>query len=480
MRFLRYQIFIKIKFRFISDLYKNLLETTGYIDDKIRIVKVVMYGLEKGACRMRRRLVLFMVMLVLLVTSASCKNSTNAGTDLNEEKTKEKKDAAGRTSMTGEDISAWLQEQTEHSETYLPDLFYCSADKLVIAGSSGVLIYHRKEKKMAYAVDLSDTEFQQFDSDSIHTRVKVSSNGQEMVIYNQLGDERQSAATDGAIGLYQLEAGQSGSQPKLIKLSKALKEDDELFLKIIKENEGTQEDAFDRFSEERGMKDFFTKLENGTAYMSEHAFVWKDDDGGNNSSVFTKVDDEFYLYTKQGKDGEITVEKILWNPAKDVETKLPKPEYQGEDPVEKAVYEYLECDEGVSGCDDTIHIPYMDIYKTVKQNGEMKVYGNFCMMGYYRCSNILKSGCGSVEPGVIHLKKEDGVWKVTKSEFAEDGTEYSKSIKRMCKGYPLIAEKMMNTEFPDAIIKKDLKKYVKKNHLEIDYYQEFGWDLQPL
>lgn len=419
-----------------------------------------------------KKSVIAIVTILMTICLVSCQTATS-NSQTEETSTSETKQV--QTKTKGEDISAWLKYRADHPNIYLQDIYYCSKDKMIIADSVGVLVYDRQEKQMKYAIDLREIGCQSFDSDCIKTKIKVSEDGETLIVYNQKG-----TAIDSKIYQYGLESEQSDSKPTVLKVSKKLKEKDDTFQNIKKENKNRWKEQFDQFCDEKQMKEFNKKQEDGEAFTSEHAFVWKDADGKNNTSFFAKQDGAFYLYTRQGKDREIVSEKISWDATQTLNTKLPDVEYQGKDQREKAVYEYLK-DKGDRSCsEDTIHVPFLDIYKIVEKEDTVKVYGSFWTEGYYRYGNILKNGCAGCEPGVIHLKKENRKYSVTKMEVAKDGTEFAPSIRKICKDEPSIAEKMIKEEFPDEMKKKNLVEYVNRNHLDIDYYQDDGWDLQEL
>lgn len=419
-----------------------------------------------------KKSVIAILMVFMIICLASCQTD-NSNSQTNKASTSATKQVQSK--ETGEGISAWLKYQADHPNIYLQDIYYCSKNKMIIADSVGVLIYDRQEKQMKYAIDLREIGCQSFDSNRIKTKIKVSEDGENLIVYNQKG-----MTIDSKIYQYRLESERSDSKPVLLKASKKLEKKDDIFKNIEKENKNRWKDQFDIFCDEKPLREFYKKQGDGEAFTSEHAFAWKDTDENKNVSFFAKQDGDFYLYTKQGKDEKIVSEKIVWDVKQTINTKLPEAEYQGKDSREKAVYEYLKEKRDRSCSDDTIHVPFLDIYKIVEKEDTVKVYGSFWTEGYYRYGNILKSGCGGCEPGVVHLKKKDGEYSVTKMEVAGDGTEYAPSIRKMCKEEPFIAEKMIEEEFPDEMKKKNLTEYVKRNYLDIDYYQDYGWDLQKL
>lgn len=415
----------------------------------------------------------FLLCAVIVLTMAGCQETFDS-----------KKDVKTDHPVNGAEISAWVKKKADHSGMDLQDIYACSVDKIVIADSVGVLIYDRKEQKIKYAVNLMGTRCQYFDSYSIRTQVKMSQNGKDLIVYNQRNDT-ENFVIEGPVYHYKLEEESSKKEPVLLKYSETIKEKDELFQKIQKENKNCQKDTFDQFHDKKQMKTFWKKERDGMASYSEHAFVWKDSQGKENLSFFAKQDKTYYLYTKQKKDGKIISEKVNWQIPDEtkIENQLPEYLYHGKDQRIKAVYEKikeLHTDEETRE-QGGVCIPVPKIYKIEEKQDDVKVYGSFWYENWTRHGNILvQTGEAGDEPGVMHLKKEEGKYIVTKIETSEDGSEMAPSIRKICKGHPLIAEKMIKEDFPESIKKKNVKKYVELNHLDINYYQNYGWDLQRI
>lgn len=97
--------------------------------------------------------------------------------------------------------------------------------------------------------------------------------------------------------------------------------------------------------------------------------------------------------------------------------------------------------------------------------------------------NLMGTGCQYFDSYSIRTQvkmSKNGKYIVTKIETSKDGSEMAPSIRKICKGHPLIAERMIKEDFPERIKKKNVKKYVELNHLDINYYQNYGWDLQRI
>ena len=73
------------------------------------------------------------------------------------------------------------------------------------------------------------------------------------------------------------------------------------------------------------------------------------------------------------------------------------------------------------------------------------------------------------------LKKVGDTYKVTKKQYAEDGSSFEKSVWKLCKGHPIVAAKMLKGSVLDKDRKKALKAYINQNNLKIKAYKEYGW-----
>ena len=78
-------------------------------------------------------------------------------------------------------------------------------------------------------------------------------------------------------------------------------------------------------------------------------------------------------------------------------------------------------------------------------------------------------------------KKEDG-WTVVSAEFAGDGDDYYEDLKKFANGDEALLKEYMNTTGRDEgsylpqYQRAAVVTYVADNHLDIEAYQEFGWE----
>ena len=93
----------------------------------------------------------------------------------------------------------------------------------------------------------------------------------------------------------------------------------------------------------------------------------------------------------------------------------------------------------------------------------------------------LENISGGEYPAIISLEKDGDQWKVTATEVAGDGEDYTADIERFAAGDQELADRF----FAAADLKADanqeirtrlIKAYVEANSLDITAYQDFGWD----
>ena len=161
---------------------------------------------------------------------------------------------------------------------------------------------------------------------------------------------------------------------------------------------------------------------------------------------------------------------------------LPAYTYPGDDPVMKAVAEYIVEDLTAYYSDYSVSIPAPVIFRTEDMDADhVKVYGNFWVLNYILRDGILDCDSGGENPGYLILEKSGDSWTVSETEFAGDGSEYAEDIRRFCNG-----DKELETLYfssndaqndPLYTVRLEyVRDYVESNDLDIEAFQDFGWD----
>ena len=168
---------------------------------------------------------------------------------------------------------------------------------------------------------------------------------------------------------------------------------------------------------------------------------------------------------------------------------LPEYEYSGTDEIEGAIADALAAGEiggeylTEPGC---AAVPCPLIFKTeMTDDTHAKVYGDFWVLYYVLEGTTLKCISGGECPGAVTLEKEDDIWSVVSADIAEDGEHNAESIERIAGGdKDLIAQFGSRGDMGEEVLKsvreKYLKEYIESNDLDVDAYQDEGWDPVPL
>ena len=168
---------------------------------------------------------------------------------------------------------------------------------------------------------------------------------------------------------------------------------------------------------------------------------------------------------------------------------LPAYVYEGDDPIEGAVMNYLAADDRSddylteSGC---VNIPCAVILKTDKPDDtHATVYGDFWILNYVAKGQTLECISGGEYPGIITLELVNGEWEVTGMEEAGDGEDYVKDIQRFAGGDAELEQQYyaasdMLAEPSLSARTRFIKQYVETSGLDITAYKDEGWDPVPL
>lgn len=379
-------------------------------------------------------------------------------------------------SASAAQICGWLSYSVKNNDLFqneMMELSYCSDNLAVFSDSVGSVIYDRTKKKVIAAVDLDKIGCDHFYSEGdeenpgLETAIKVSKDQQWMIIYNQ-----SQGKVNGNIYAYSLK---QCDNMKLAKItpSKQISEKDKLYQTIIKEHKYAQKES-DRISGKIG-----DKIRAMDVLASKYAYQWKDSKGIRKQSVLVVDKDGLKLYTLSGKENQPDIQSemvdLKTSDKIKLNTKLPEYEYTGKDLRIKAVFDETKKRSDEDKEEGLVTIPMLNIYKIVETKSGAKVYANFWSETYYRYGSLLKNYSGGSYLGVMYLKKTKDGYQVTKTRYAEDGESLERSIWKLCKGYPVVAVRMMKDSVTQKQRKKVLQKYISQNKLKIKAYKEYGW-----
>lgn len=379
-------------------------------------------------------------------------------------------------SASAAQICAWLSYRAKNNRLFQNEgieLSYCSDNLAVFSDSVGSVIYDRTKKKVIAAVDLDKIGCDHFYSEGdeenpgLETAIKVSKDQKWMIIYNQLQGK-----VNGNIYAYSLKRCENMKFAKITP-SKQISEKDKLYQTIIKDHKHTQKES-DNIPGKIG-----DKIRAMDVSSSKYVYQWKDSKGIRKQSVLVVDKDGLKLYTLSGKENQPDIQSemvdLKTSDKIKLNTKLPEYKYTGKDLRIKAVFDETKKRSDEDKEEGLVTIPMLNIYKIVETKSGAEVYANFWSETYYCYGSLLKNYSGGSYPGVMYLKKTKDGYRVTKTRYAEDGESLERSIRKLCKGYPDVAIRMMKDSVTQNQRKKVLQKYVSQNKLKIKAYKEYGW-----
>ena len=155
-------------------------------------------------------------------------------------------------------------------------------------------------------------------------------------------------------------------------------------------------------------------------------------------------------------------------------------------PYLAAICDYLEAEYGNGSGDVMIPAPVV-LYTDDSDAENVKIWGNFWTLGYSLEGTCLVCEGGGEAPGVMELTQaEDGSYEVTSFRTAGDGAEYAEGIRTFCEEAEgedtdsLYDQYMQSNDLsasPTADVRRAfIEQYVADNGLDIDSFQDPGWD----
>lgn len=158
---------------------------------------------------------------------------------------------------------------------------------------------------------------------------------------------------------------------------------------------------------------------------------------------------------------------------------MPEFFYSGTDPIARAACEKILADAVNIFEPGQIEIANPLILLVDDSNPEdVKVFGNFNVDGYTAEGKTLMSQSGAREPAVLHLKKTDNGYTETSYVRAADGSDFDESIREFCKGYEGLADRFFDNLEEEELNnrRKFVRMYILENSLDINSFQDYGWD----
>lgn len=167
---------------------------------------------------------------------------------------------------------------------------------------------------------------------------------------------------------------------------------------------------------------------------------------------------------------------------------LPEYKYTGSDKIIRTICNYMNERDGFYSKNGEVLIPCPAIFDVDDKNEEdIKVYGNFWILGYIKDGDNLLSESGGEIPGRFHLKKNSDEYEVVSFDEVGDGSYYAKDIKKICVDTDgripsdyLYKIYMEHTGFHEKVLsyirKAFIERYVEDNRLDVVSFQDKGHD----
>ena len=157
---------------------------------------------------------------------------------------------------------------------------------------------------------------------------------------------------------------------------------------------------------------------------------------------------------------------------------LPAYQYPGDDPIPKAISDYLTHEIAKNFAPADVSIPSLSIVGTDASNpDDTLVWGDFWIFNYKLENDTLLTESGGSHPGLMHLKKSDDGYTVTKMDVVADGADNLKSAKEIfADKYDDFHKINSNQDEREKIRLQFISDYVKANKLSITKVKDSGWD----
>ena len=375
-----------------------------------------------------------------------------------------------------------IRNIVQETEVYAPILWECSEKTLIFATARGAVVYDRHEKQIIAVIDLQNIGCHYMNTNTLATRAYIENN--QLWIFNE-----KDGIANGSCYIYTI-PGYSGEIQNL-KPEHICDADSGHIEKWQQYYSGHYRSAYE------AVKEYGLTLPFGEyGQNSKDIFLWTDASKKSLQSllIIKPQDRECLLYTydsaadveyKEQMNISLTEDEIQ---QLSLSNYLPEYVYTGQSAIFAAICEYLYNEERQSVLNwenkyynrPMVWIPAPVIFDIVEEDGEIKVFGNFYSFIYYKSGNTLECESGGEKPACIHIEENDEGYKVIDMEIAGDGNQYTKDIKKFCKGHPFIRLKYLNynkvRNRVEEMRKELIKGYVVSQGLDIKYYHDYGQD----
>lgn len=152
-----------------------------------------------------------------------------------------------------------------------------------------------------------------------------------------------------------------------------------------------------------------------------------------------------------------------------------------EQALRDAISDYLVKEIGTQYSQGEICIPVLMIVAAEEvDSATAHVWGNHWIYWYNLSDDTLKTVSGGNHSGCMTIQRQGDALTVTAFEQTTDGAGFEASAKRIFGKHYEVFKNMQNADIREAVRKEQLQEYVKRNRLNIHYFQDYGWEAVAL
>ena len=156
--------------------------------------------------------------------------------------------------------------------------------------------------------------------------------------------------------------------------------------------------------------------------------------------------------------------------------------WRKEEALRQTISDYLVKEIGSQYLQGELCVPVLMIVAT-EENGpeQAKVWGDYWVFNYDIAGDTLKTISEGNHSGCMDVVKDGEGLKVKRFEQTEDGANFEPSAKRIfADRYDIYQNMHSNKDVREAVRREQLQQYIKKQGLNVKYYQDYGWDAVEL
>lgn len=147
-----------------------------------------------------------------------------------------------------------------------------------------------------------------------------------------------------------------------------------------------------------------------------------------------------------------------------------------------AIDDYLVAELGSQYAKGEYCVPLHMIVGVDESNpDDILVWGDFWVFNYDQVDDTLKTVSGGSHPGLMHVRQVENAFEVTAFDQVEDGSQFLPTAKRIfADKFDAFSTIHSDDQQREQLRNEVLSDYVKKHHLQVSMYQDYGWPAKSL